>query len=85
MNRESHGQALFSDKDTAMKTKNIKFCAYLKVKGINPIEVIKLSKGKAEYVYQIDSSDWEKHQILFNQSDFLDYANCLEAIKDLAY
>lgn len=68
-----------------MKTKNIKFCAYLKLKGINPIEVIKLSKGKAEYVYQIDKDDWNKHQILFNQSHFLDYANHLESIKDLAY
>lgn len=68
-----------------MKTKNIKFCAYLKLKGINPIEVIKLQKGKAEYVYAIDEKDWDKHQINFNASDFLSYANHLEAIKDLAY
>lgn len=68
-----------------MKTKNIKLCAYLKLKDINPIEVNKLSRGKAEYVYDISSSDWEKHQILFSQSQFLDYANNLESIKDLAY
>lgn len=68
-----------------MKTKNIKFCAYLRLKSINPIEVVKLAPGRAEYVFNIDPVDWEKHQVEFNQSQFLDYANNLEAIKDLAY
>lgn len=68
-----------------MKTRNIKFCAYLRLKDINPIEVVKLSRGRAEYVFQVDEKDWEKHQVEFNQSQFLDYANNLEAIKDLAY
>lgn len=68
-----------------MKTRNIKFCAYLKTKGINPIEVIKIAKGRAEYVYEISESDWQKHQVEFNSSSYLDYANALDAIKDLAY
>lgn len=68
-----------------VRTRNIKLCAYLKLKDINPIEVAKISRGKAEYVFDVDSKDWEKHQVEFNQSEFLDYANALEAIKDLAY
>jgi hypothetical protein len=68
-----------------MKTRNIKFCAFLKLHEINPIEVIKISKGKAEYVYAVDEKDWDKYQVAFNQSKFLDYANHLESIKDLAY
>ena len=68
-----------------MKTKNIKFCAFLKIKNINPIEVIKITKGKAEYVFDIEKGDWEKYRVEFNQSEFLDYANHLESIKDLAY
>lgn len=68
-----------------MKTRNIKFCAYLRLQGLNPIEVIKISRGRAEYVYDIEEKDWEKWQVAFNQSQFLDYANNLEAIKDLAY
>lgn len=68
-----------------MKTKNIKFCAFLKLFSINPIEVIKIQKGKAEYVYDISESEWDKWQIKFNSSEFLAYANNLEAIKDLAY
>jgi hypothetical protein len=68
-----------------MKTKNIKFCAFLKFYGINPIQVEKISKGKAEYVYDITEKEWDKWQIKFNASDFLAYANHLEAIKDLAY
>lgn len=66
-------------------TRNIKFCAYLKLQGINPVEVKKISRGKAEYVFQVDEKDWEKYQVAFNNSQFLDYANALEAIKDLAY
>ena len=72
-------------KDDKMKTKNIKFCAFLKLFNINPFEVIKLDRGRAEYVYDIDQKDWEKWQVKFNNSQFLDYANNLEAIKDLAY
>jgi hypothetical protein len=68
-----------------IKTKNIKFCAYLKLKGVNPSEVVKMGNGRAEYHYSMSLSDWEKHQIEFNNSPFLDYANNLEAIKDLAY
>ena len=68
-----------------MKTKNIKFCAYLKLHGINPVEVIKIAKGKAEYVYSIAEKEWDTWQIKFNNSDYLAYANNLEAIKDLAY
>lgn len=70
-----------------MKTKNIKFCAFLKLHNINPVQVDRLpgQKGKAEYVYDLTQEDWDRWQIKFNNSDFLAYANNLEAIKDLAY
>lgn len=68
-----------------VKTKNIKLCAYLKLKGFNPTEVVKVQKGKAEYVYDMDEKELEKLQVAFNSSQFLDYANNLESIKDLAY
>lgn len=67
------------------KTKNIKLCAYLKMKGVHPVEVVKERPGKAEYVYAILDADWTRHQIEFNQSKFLEFANNLEAIKDMAY
>jgi hypothetical protein len=68
-----------------MKTKNIKLCAYLRLLGINPIEVRKMEKGKAEYTYDLTLKQFELYQIQFNQSQFLDYANNLDSIKDLAY
>jgi len=68
-----------------VKTKNIKFCAYLKLKGQNPVEVVKLAHGKAEYVYNIDPKEWDIYQINFNSSDYLTFANNLEDIKNLAY
>lgn len=66
-------------------TKNIKFCAYLRLLNIHPIEINKMDRGRAEYNYSITQKEWDMHQVQFNQSKFLDYANNLEAIKDLAY
>jgi hypothetical protein len=66
-------------------TKNIKFCAYLRLQNIHPVEINKVERGRAEYVYKMDLKSWEMQQVQFNQSKFLDYANNLEAIKDLAY
>lgn len=68
-----------------MKTKNINFCAFLKLYNINPIQVNKLTPGKAEYVYDLKETEWEKWQIKFNSSEFVTYAANLNAIKDLAY
>jgi hypothetical protein len=67
------------------KSKNIKFCAYLRLMGISPVEVIKFERGKAEYAYKMSSGDWHKYQVQFNQSKFLEYAQHLEGIKDLAF
>ena len=69
------------------ESKNIKLCAYLRLKGIHPVEVRKDPghRGKAAYVYQMTDKDWNMHQIEFNQSKFFDYASNLEAIKDMAY
>jgi hypothetical protein len=53
--------------------------------GISPIEVIKFERGKAEYAYKMSSGDWHKYQVQFNQSKFLEYAQHLEGIKDLAF
>ncbi len=68
-----------------IKTKNIKLCAYLKLKGINPVKVVKISQGRAEYQYELTEQEFHQHQIDFNSSEFVEYANNLEAIKDLAY
>jgi hypothetical protein len=71
--------------ESEFKTKNIKFCAFLKVYGYNPIEVIQIDRGRAEYVYKMEDSKWKKLQIEFNQSKFLEFANAMDSIKDLAY
>lgn len=66
-------------------TRNIKFCAYLRYKRIHPDSVTKLERGKAIYHYALPEVDWHNHKQDFNKSAFIEYANCLEAIKDLAY
>lgn len=68
-----------------IRTKNIKLCAYLNLKGINPVEVIKLGKGRGEFVFDLMDQQWNQHQIDFNNSDYIKYAHCIESIKDLCY
>jgi len=67
------------------KTKNIKFCAFLRLKSIHPQRVEKFERGKALYIYTLGVEDWDKLKIDFNKSYFIEYANSLDAIKDLAY
>ena len=67
------------------RTKNIKFCAYLRLLEISPCEVVKIDRGRAEYVYKMAAGDWHKYQVQFNQSKFIEYAQHLEGIKDMAY
>ena len=67
------------------KSKNIKFCAVLRYKKIHPSKVEKISRGKAIYHYDLDDENWNKLKQDFDKSDFIEYANCLDAIKDLAY
>lgn len=68
-----------------LKTKNIKFCAFLRLNSIHPSNVEKFARGKAEYFYSISSEQWEEYKKLFNESKYIEYGHCLEAIKDLAY
>jgi hypothetical protein len=67
------------------RTKNIKFCAFLRLNKVHPAEVKKLSRGKGEFVYYMEEERWDNFKILFNQSQYIEYAHCLEAIKDLCY
>lgn len=66
-------------------SKNIKFCAFLRYKKIHPVEINVFARGKAEYFYDIGATEWEMLKLDFNKSDFIDYADCLDKIKDLAY
>lgn len=67
------------------RTKNIKFCAYLRLRTIHPTSVDKFQRGKAIYIYQMTEMDWQNLKLEFDQSKFIEYANCMDAIKDLAY
>lgn len=69
-------------------TRNIKFSAFLRMKGIHPDSVQKLSRGKATYGYSSKSMTpgaWDQLKSEFDKSEFIVYAQCLDAILDLAY
>ena len=68
-----------------METKNIKFVAYLRLKGTHADRVEKISRGKAKYHFNMDLPTWEKHKQDFDRSEYLLYAQSLDAVIDLAY
>jgi hypothetical protein len=67
------------------ETRNIKLVAYLRMKGIYPDKVMKISKGKARYGFEISDSEWLDLQKEFDRSEFIRYGQCLDAVTDLAY
>lgn len=68
-----------------MSSKNIKFVAYLRYKGFFPAKVQKQDRGKAAYHFEIPSEKWLEMQQEFDKSEQLKYAQCLDAVMDLAF
>ncbi len=68
-----------------MESRNVKFCAYLRYRKIHPDNVEIFAKGRAIYIYKMSQEDWRKLKIEFDKSEFVEYGNCMDAIKDLAY
>lgn len=67
------------------ESKNIKFIAFLRMKKIHPNKVVKFSRGKAKYCFQMSDEEWLRYKQSFNESDFITYAQCLDAVTDLAF
>ena len=67
------------------RTKNIKFCAYLRLQKINPFKVEKLGRGKGIFFFLLTEDRWDILKMNFNNSEYIEYAHCLEACKDLCY
>jgi len=68
-----------------METRNIKFVAYLRFRGVFPTKIERLAKGRAKYFFTMETAEWEKWKAEFDRSEFLRYAQCLDAVVDLAY
>lgn len=68
------------------ETKNVKFVAFLRMKGIHSDKVEKYSRGKAKYVFhKITPPEWEHFKQEFDRSDFITYAQNLDAVIDMAF
>lgn len=67
------------------KTVNIKLVAYLRLLGKHPDNVEILSRGKAKYSFNMDLTEWSKLKQDFDRSEFIKYAQCYDAVVDLAY
>lgn len=71
--------------EQTIATKNIKFVAYLRLQKIFPAKTVKQQRGKAEYQFVMPEIKWNELKAEFDRSDFLTYAQCLDAVVDLAY
>ena len=71
--------------NNVMDSKNIKFIAYLRLNNIHPDKVEKFASGKANYYFNILEVDWNELKSEFNQSEYIKYAQCIDAVLDLAY
>lgn len=68
-----------------METKNVKFVAYLRMLGKHP-KVEKLGRGRARYHFEtITQEEWDTLKQNFDRSEFITYAQCIDAVVDLAY
>lgn len=68
-----------------METKNVKFVAFLRYKLLYPKDVQKLSRGKANYKFDLSEKEWQDLKQEYDRSEFIKYAQCLDAVIDLAY
>lgn len=66
-------------------TRNVKFAAYLRYKKIFTVKVEQISRGKGNYHYKMDALEWADLKAEFDKSEFLSYAQSLDAVQDLAY
>ena len=66
-------------------TRNVKFVAYLRYKKIHADKVEKFSRGRANYHFEITIEAWGELKSEFDKSEFITYAQCLDAVQDLAY
>lgn len=66
-------------------TKNIKFVAFLRLKGVHPTQVVKEGRGKAEFQFDVSDDKWHGLKLEFDKSPYQQFAQALDAVADLAY
>jgi len=66
-------------------TKNIKFVAYLRFKGYEISKVERIARGKARYHFELTENEWLHLKLQFDKSQECKYAQCLDAVVDLAH
>ena len=71
--------------DGLKDTKNLKFSAYLRFKNVPVEKIEKIGRNRARYFFDLDETKWQELKLQFDKSDEFKYAQCLDAIADLAY
>jgi len=68
-----------------MKSTDLWFSAFLKLKGYQLIDFEVVGRGKGKFVFEISEQDWKKERIAFFASDTSRLKQAIEELKDLLY
>jgi hypothetical protein len=66
-------------------SKNVKFVAYLRMMGIHPDRVERMARGRAKYRFNMPDEKWAQLKQEYDRSDFIRYAQNLDAVVDMAF
>ena len=67
------------------KTKDLWFCAFIRLKGYNFVDYIRNDNNKIDFIFNIDNETWKELKIEFNNSELSKAKWEIEKIKDLIF
>lgn len=65
------------------KTHDLWFYSFLRLKGFDAIDYIRIDKGKAEFIFEINDDEWKKLKLEFSKSDISKVKWYIESAKDI--
>ena len=74
-----------SEHNNKIGTKDVWFSAYLQDLGHEIVAVNRITRGKAEYMFELSEEDWRKLKLDFHNSKLSKYKSLISKLKDLAY
>ena len=68
-----------------MKTRDVYFAAYLKMKGYKVVDFILIDQHRAEFKFDITKEEYKKMKLEFVTSESSKIKQCMEVLKDLIH
>ena len=66
-------------------TTDVWFAAFLQEEGNTIVGLNQITRGKAEFIFELSNEEWTKLKLAFHNSDVARYKLLISQLKDLAY